>query len=238
MLDFLNTARAATNIVNMPSTYRKMGGWVPKLGDLFPNFSADTTHGHIDFHEWAEGSWILLVGCPRTMGAVSATELAGISSIMPDLKRRRVKPICLTECTLGGAQDWVAQIEEAMQTEIRLPIIADHDVSLSMTFGFHHERDAEDNRQRRMMILDPALKVRAVLDYPVFLGRSTEEMLRVIDALQLRAITQLGTPADWQPGDPGLVAPYLSDEEARQAYPGGFTDLGANLRVVDTRNAG
>ncbi len=220
-------------VVDMPSVYRETVKWVPRLGDVMPDFHADSTRGRINFHDWAEGSWIVLFGYPRTRGGISETEIGSLSMHESAFKKRNVKAIGLSPATQGENADWEKVLERLFNIELTLPLMADPTSKLCRSLGMIHERDPNDVAIRKTIIIDPSLHLRWISEYPTSLGRSIDEIIRVIDGLQFYDETNLGVPMDWMPGDPGVVRPQISTAEARARYGDSLTVLASDIRMVN-----
>lgn len=218
--------------VDMPATYRETVSWLPKLGDIVPDFHAQSTEGRIDFHSWAEGSWTILFAYPKNRGGISETEIASLAMHQEEFNKRNVRAIGLSPSSLGENLNWRSQIERLFNLDIRLPLMADPTCQLCKSMGMIHPKDPTDLAIRKTMLIDPSLRLRWMAEYPTPLGRSVEELFRVIDGLQVFDETNLGVPMDWQPGDPGVVRPDVSTAEARALYGDKLTLLSSEIRMV------
>jgi len=198
------------------------------LGDEFPNFEADTTHGKIKFHEWMGDSWAMLCSHPRDYTPVCTTELGKLVNLVPEFQKRSVKIIALSvdsvEDHLGWGKD-VMCYAGATGDELPYPIIADHGRDLSVKFGMldPDEKDAAGMPLtcRAVFIVGPDKKLKLSILYPATTGRNFNELLRVIDSLQMTAEKKVATPVDWKHGDKCMVVPSLSNEEANKLFPKG-----------------
>ena len=211
------------------------------IGDEAPDFTAQTTAGEISFHDWIGDSWAVLFSHPRAFTPVCTTELGYMASIEPEFARRGAKIIAISTDPVQGSADWSKDIEHSSGATVGYPIIADTDHAVSKAYGML-PRDVEGDPTartpaqnatlRNVFVIGPDKKIKLVLIYPMTTGRNFDEVLRVIDALQLTAEHQLTTPAQWQPGDDAILAGSVSDDEARERFPGGWQQPLPYMRVV------
>jgi alkyl hydroperoxide reductase subunit AhpC len=213
------------------------------IGDTAPNFTAQTTEGEIDFHEWIGDSWAILFSHPRDFTPVCTTELGYMASIKPDFDRRNVKIVGLSTDPVDNHARWAQDIESSQGTAPNYPMIADTDHSIAKAYGMlpadvsgdpTERTPAQNQTLRNVFVIGPDKKVRIVLVYPMTTGRNFDEVLRVIDSLQLTAEQQLATPAQWQPGQKAIIAGSVSDEQARERYPEGWEQPLPYMRIVPT----
>ncbi len=217
--------------VEFPHGYRESANWIPRIGDIFPNFRADSTHGSLDFHSWAEGRWTYFFSHPCTDCGVSATELAGIASSAPYFRQRNVEILGICSETLAEQARWQAEIGRLFHMQIDFPMIEDVEMRLVESFDMNHPRQYGRAPIRKSFIIDPALKVRMIFEYPMNVGRSMDETLRVIDALQIADRHGVGVPGDWEAGDSVLVPRDMDSTIARAAY-GQVSELAPFLRLT------
>lgn len=203
-----------------------------RLGDEAPNFTAQTTEGEINFHEWLGDSWGVLFSHPKDFTPVCTTELGVVAKLKPEWDRRGVKVIGLSVDPVEDHHEWVKDINETQGTTINYPMIADGDRKVSKLYDMIHPNADSTLTVRSVFIISPDKKVRLILTYPASTGRNFDEILRVIDSLQLTDRYKVATPADWKYGDHCLVVPSLSDAEAREKFPKGFKTLKPYLRVT------
>ncbi len=189
-----------------------------RLGDQAPNFTADTTEGTIDFHQWKAGSWAVLFSHPADFTPVCTTELGRTAALKEEFARRGVKVIAVSVDPVGSHRSWAPDIAEVGGTELNFPIIADPDRTVSQLYDMIHPGEGDTSTVRSVFIIDPANRVRLTLTYPKSVGRNFGEILRVIDALQLTDRAPVSTPVDWAPGDRIIVSPAMPTEEARQRF--------------------
>ena len=188
------------------------------LGDTAPDFTAVTTEGTIDFHEWKEGQWAVLFSHPADFTPVCTTELGRTAALQGEFDKRNVKVIAVSVDPVQSHRDWVPDINDVGGTDLRFPIIADESREVAGLYDMIHPGEGDTSTVRSVFIIDPANKVRLTLTYPKSVGRNFAEILRVIDALQLTDASPVSTPADWEPGDRVIVSPLLSTEQARERF--------------------
>ena len=211
------------------------------IGDTAPDFQADTTEGPIGFHEWMGDSWAVLFSHPKDFTPVCTTELGYMAKIKPEFDRRGVKIIGLSVDSTADHEGWARDIEETQGAAPNYPIIGDNDFNVAKLYGMlpaSVEGDAKartpaDNQTvRNVFVIGPDKKVKLVLVYPMTTGRNFDEVLRVIDSLQLTANHKVATPVNWKQGEDVIIAGSVSDEEARQRYPEGWTAPRPYIRIV------
>jgi len=218
----------------------KRQGYI-RIGDTVPDFSAETSMGPINFHEFIGDSWCVFFSHPADFTPVCTTEFGVTAKLEPEWSRRGVKIIGLSVDSAEDHERWIADINETQHTQVNFPIIADKDRRVSMLFGMldpttfrHGPSLGQTMTVRNVFIISPAKRVELILSYPAFIGRNFDEILRVVDALQLSAKYRVATPANWQPGDDTVVLPFISDEEAERMFAdqGGFRKVRSYLRYV------
>jgi thioredoxin-dependent peroxiredoxin len=212
-----------------------------QLGQTAPDFEAETTEGHISFHDWIGDSWAVLFSHPRNFTPVCTTELGYMAKIKPEFDRRGVKIIGLSVDPIENHAKWAADIAETQGVAPNYPIIADSDFNVAKLYGMLPaevegdplSRTAADNQTvRNVFVIGPDKKVKLILVYPMTTGRNFDEVLRVIDSLQLTAKHKVATPVNWKQGDDVIIAGSVSDEEARETYPDGWESPRPWLRIV------
>ena len=189
-----------------------------RLGDEAPNFTAETTEGTIDFHQWKDGNWAVLFSHPGDFTPVCTTELGRTASLKSEFDKRGVKVIGVSVDPIESHNSWAQDITDVGGTDLNFPLVADQDREVSELYDMIHPGEGDTSTVRSVFIVDPKNKVRLTLTYPKSIGRSFGEILRVIDALQLTDAAPVSTPVDWQPGDRIIVAPTLSTDDARQRF--------------------
>jgi thioredoxin-dependent peroxiredoxin len=210
------------------------------IGDIAPDFHAETSEGPIDFHEWIGDSWAVLFSHPKDFTPVCTTELGYMAKIKPDFDARGVKIIGLSVDSTGDHQRWAADIAETQGTAPNYPIIADADFHVAKLYGMlpaattgdAAARTPADNQTvRNVFVIGPDKKIKLILVYPMTTGRNFDEVLRVIDSLQLTAKHRVSTPVNWQPGEDVIIAGSVSNDEARQIF-GEWREPKPYIRIV------
>jgi alkyl hydroperoxide reductase subunit AhpC len=206
------------------------------LGDIAPDFSADTTQGPINFHEWIKDSWVLLFSHPADFTPVCTTELGKTALLAGDFAKRGVKAIAISVDDLDSHNQWVPDIEEVNNVKVNFPIIADPEKKVALLYDMIHPNASEKATVRSVFIIGPDKKIKLTLTYPASTGRNFTEILRVIDSLQLTANYQVATPADWKNGEDVIITPAVSNEDAVAKFPKGFTTVKPYLRKTPQPN--
>jgi len=207
-----------------------------QLGQIAPDFEAQTSQGSIRFHEWAGQSWVVLFSHPKDFTPVCTTELGETARLKPEFDKRGVKPIGLSVDTLDNHTTWDADIAETQGTALNFPVIADADRKVSSLYGMVHPESDPSVTVRTVYVIDPNKKVRMTLAYPPSAGRNFAEILRVIDSLQLTDRHKVATPVNWQPGERVIIVPSVSNEQAKEQFPQGWETQKPYLRWVDLKN--
>ncbi|GAA4489961.1 peroxiredoxin [Gluconacetobacter tumulicola] len=202
------------------------------LGDIAPDFEQETTIGRIRFHEWLGDSWGILFSHPKDFTPVCTTELGAVAKLAPEWAKRNTKVIGLSVDPVGSHAEWAADIADTQGATVNFPIIADADGKVAALYDMIHPAADPKVTVRTVFIIDPAKKVRLTLTYPPSAGRNFNEILRVLDSLQLTDRHKVTTPANWQEGDDVIIAPSVSDEQARALFPNGWKTLRPYLRLV------
>ena len=203
-----------------------------QLGDIAPDFEADTTEGKIKFHEWLGNSWGVLFSHPKDFTPVCTTELGYTARLKPEFDKRGVKVIGLSVDPLDSHRLWSKDIEETQGTAPNFPMIADADRRIANLYGMIHPNANDTLTVRSAFVIGPDKKIKLSINYPASTGRNFDEILRVIDSLQLTAKHQVATPVNWRAGEDVIIVPSVSDDEARKKYPGGWKALKPYLRIV------
>ncbi|MEN9703736.1 MAG: Peroxiredoxin [Bacteroidota bacterium] len=207
-----------------------------RLGDIAPDFSADTTLGHINFHEFIGDSWVLLFSHPADFTPVCTTELGKTALLNGEFQKRIVKPIAISVDSLDSHNQWVPDIEEVNSVKMNFPIIADPEKKVALLYDMIHPNASEKATVRSVFVIGPDKKIKLTLTYPASTGRNFTEILRVIDSLQLTANYQVATPADWVNGEDVIIVPAVSNEDAVAKFPKGFTSVKPYLRKTPQPN--
>lgn len=203
-----------------------------QLGDIAPDFTQQSSHGEIRFHEWLGGSWGVLFSHPRDFTPVCTTELAEAARLKPEFDRRNVRILGLSVDSVESHGGWLRDIAETQGQQLNFPVIADADRRVSTLYGMIHPNSDPALTVRSVFVIAPDRKVRLILTYPPSTGRNFAEILRVIDSLQLTDAHKVATPVNWQDGNDVIIVPSLSDAEAKQRFPEGWRTLRPYLRVV------
>lgn len=184
------------------------------LGDVAPNFTADTTAGEITFHDWKQGSWAVFFSHPADYTPVCTTELGRTAALESEFAKRNTKAMALSVDPIEDHRGWAPDIGEVGGTELNFPIVADPDRTVAQLYSMIHAGEGDTSTVRSVFIVDPDHKVRLTLTYPKSVGRNFDEIVRVLDALQATDKDPIATPADWRPGDRVIVSPGMSTEDA------------------------
>lgn len=207
-----------------------------RLGDIAPDFQAETTQGPISFHEWLGDSWGLLFSHPADFTPVCTTELGKTALLKGEFEKKGVKVIAVSVDDLDSHNKWVPDIEEVNGVKVNFPIIADQDRNVATLYDMIHPNASEKATVRSVFVIGPDKKVKLTLTYPASTGRNFQELLRVIDSLQLTANYSVATPADWQDGDDAIVVPAVSTEDAIARFPKGVKVVKPYLRYTPQPN--
>lgn len=203
-----------------------------RLGDIAPNFKAETTQGDIDFYTWLGNSWGVLFSHPADFTPVCTTELGRTALLNGEFRKRNVKVIALSVDSIESHKDWIRDINETQVTVVNFPLIADPEKKIATLYDMIHPNATEKTTVRSVFIIDPKKKIRLTLTYPASTGRNFQEILRVIDSLQLTEYEKVATPADWEYGDEVVILPSVPDAEAEQRFPR-FRKVRPYLRLTD-----
>ncbi len=212
-----------------------------KIGDIAPDFTAETTEGTISFHEWIGDGWCVLFSHPKDFTPVCTTELGYMARIKPEFEKRNAKIIGLSVDPVENHAEWSKDIEETQGHAPNYPMIGDTNLEISKLYGMlpadtagtsEGRTPANNATVRNVFVIGPDKAIKLILVYPMTTGRNFDEVLRVIDSLQLTAKHQVGTPVNWQQGDDVIIVPTVSDEDAAKKYPDGWKTLKPYLRIV------
>jgi len=207
-----------------------------RLGDDAPNFTADTTEGKIDFHQWLGNGWGVLFSHPADFTPVCTTELGLLAKLKGEFEKRNVKVIAISVDPLDAHKGWIADINETQKTTVNFPLIADPDKKVALLYDMIHPQVSDKFTVRSVFVIGPDKKVKLSLTYPASTGRNFAELLRVIDSLQLTAKYKLATPGNWVQGQDCIIVPAVKDEEAKQLFPKGFRTVKPYLRYTQAPN--
>jgi len=214
---------------------------VPRINDTAPNFTADTTQGPINFHEFVGDGWAILFSHPKDFTPVCTTELGSMARLQPEFTKRNTKIIGLSVDPVSNHEKWAIDIEETQGAKVNYPMIGDPELKIAKLYGMlpagsgstSEGRNAADNATvRTVFVVGPDKKIKLQLSYPMSTGRNFDEIVRVIDSLQLTAKHKVATPANWKPGDDVIIGGNVSNEEAQKQYPGGWKSPKPYLRIV------
>ncbi|HEY8061722.1 MAG TPA: peroxiredoxin [Gemmatimonadales bacterium] len=212
-----------------------------QLGSLAPDFEAETTEGHIRFHDWIGDSWAVLFSHPKDFTPVCTTELGYMAKLKPEFDRRNVKLIGLSVDPVTNHAKWAVDIKETQGHAPNYPMIGDTDLKISKLYGMLPAdagdscdgRTAADNQTvRNVFVIGPDKKIKLIIVYPMSTGRNFDEVLRVIDSLQLTAKHKVSTPVNWKPGEDVIISGSVSEDEAKKSYPGGWKSPRPYIRIV------
>ncbi|MCH2507065.1 MAG: peroxiredoxin [Dehalococcoidia bacterium] len=207
-----------------------------RLGDEAPNFTAVTTEGEIDFHQWLGDSWGLLMSHPGDYTPVCTTELGKVASLGDQFKARNTKPIAIRVDPVDSHNGWIGDINETQYTDVNFPLIADPERKVASLYDMIHPNADNNSTVRTLFIIGPDKKVKLSLTYPPSTGRNFQEVIRVLDSLQLTANHQVATPADWQQGDDCVVLPAIKTEDIPSKFPKGHKVVKPYLRTTPQPN--
>jgi alkyl hydroperoxide reductase subunit AhpC len=210
-----------------------------RISEVAPDFSAETTEGKINFHEWIGNGWAILFSHPKDFTPVCTTELGYMAGLKPEFEKRNCKVIGLSADPVTDHTAWAKDIQETQGHAPNYPIIGDADLTVAKLYDMlpasetPGKRTAADNQTvRSVFLIGPDKKVKAMLVYPMTTGRNFDEVLRLLDSVQLTAKQTVATPVNWKPGQEVIIPTSVSDEEAKKKYPQGFKTLKPYLRVV------
>jgi len=211
------------------------------IGDTAPDFTADTTQGKINFHEWIGNGWVILFSHPKDFTPICTTELGYMAKLKPEFDKRNTKILAVSIDPVADHQHWVKDIEETQNCKVNYPIIGDTELKVAKLYGMLHPnagesskgRTAADNATvRTVFVIGPYKKVKGMLAYPMSTGRNFDEILRTIDSVQLTAKHKVATPVNWKVGEDVVIVPSVSDDDAKKTYPQGWKALRPYLRIV------
>ncbi|MNF63294.1 putative peroxiredoxin [compost metagenome] len=210
-----------------------------RIGDEAPDFTAESTEGTLNFHQWIGDQWAILFSHPKDFTPVCTTELGYMARLKPEFDKRNTKVVGLSVDPVSDHRKWVGDIEETQGCAVNYPLIGDENLTVAKLYDMIHPnasagpRTAVDNATvRSVFIVGPDKKVKAMLVYPMSAGRNFDEVLRLLDSLQLNAKHTVATPVNWRPGDDVIIPTSVSDEDAQKKYPQGYKTLKPYLRVV------
>ena len=212
-----------------------------RIGDDVPDFSAETTEGTINFHDWVGDGWAVLFSHPKDFTPVCTTELGYMAGLKPEFDKRNCKVIGLSVDSVEDHKAWSKDIEETQGHRVNYPMIGDTELAVAKLFDMIHpnasgkakERTAVDNATvRSVFVIGPDKKVKLMISYPMSTGRNFDEVLRVLDSCQLTAKHKVATPVNWNQGDDVIIVPAVSNDEAKEKYPDGWESPKPYIRIV------
>mgnify|MGYP006280981437 CR=1 FL=1 len=207
-----------------------------RLGDIAPNFKAQTTEGEIDFYDWMGDGWAVLYSHPADFTPVCTTELGRTAALKEEFLKRNAKVIALSVDPLDSHNEWVKDIEETQNVTMNFPIIADENRQVAELYDMIHPNAEEKFTVRSVFIIDPNKKIRLTLTYPPSTGRNFHEILRVLDSLQLTDNYSVATPVDWEAGQDVVISPAIADEDIPEKFPKGHEKIKPYLRTTPQPN--
>lgn len=203
-----------------------------RLGDIAPDFSAETSEGKINFHEYLGNGWGVLFSHPADFTPVCTTELGAVAKLRDEFSKRNTKVIALSVDGLESHKSWIGDINETQNTVVNFPIIADQDRKVSELYDMIHPNSSENFTVRSVFVIGPDKKVKLMITYPASTGRNFDELLRVIDSLQLTANYSVATPANWNHGEDVIVVPAIKTEDIPAKFPKGHKVIKPYLRTT------
>lgn len=212
-----------------------------RINDEAPNFTAETTQGTINFHDWIGNGWAILFSHPKDFTPVCTTELGYMARLAPEFAKRNTKVIGLSVDPVSSHLKWEGDIEETQGSKVTYPMIGDPELKIAKLYDMlpadsgttSEGRTAANNATvRSVFVVGPDKKIKLMLVYPMTTGRNFDEVLRVLDSMQLTAAHKVATPVNWKEGEDVIIVPAVSDEEAKQKYPGGWKTVKPYLRIV------
>jgi len=212
-----------------------------RINDQAPNFTAETTEGTINFHDWMGDGWAILFSHPKDYTPVCTTELGYVAKLKPEFEKRNCKVIGLSIDPVDNHAGWAKDIEETQGTKVNFPMIADTDLNVAKLYSMFpaNEDESMENRTamtnatvRTVFIIGPDKNIKLMMSYPMTTGRNFNEIMRVLESMQLTAEHKVATPVNWQNGDDVIIVPAVTEEMAKEKYPDGWKTLKPYLRVV------
>lgn len=207
-----------------------------RLGDIAPDFKADTTEGSIQFHQWLGNSWGVLFSHPADFTPVCTTELGAVAKLRAEFDKRNVKVVALSADPLESHTKWIGDINETQKTEVNFPLIADPEFKVANLYDMIHPQVSDKFTVRSVFVIGPDKKIKLTITYPASTGRNFDEIIRVIDSLQLTAGYSVATPANWKHGEDVIITAAVKDEEIAGKFPKGHTRVKPYLRTTPQPN--
>lgn len=207
-----------------------------RLGDVAPDFQAETSEGPIQFHQWLDKSWGVLFSHPADFTPVCTTELGAVAKLRSEFDKRNVKVMALSVDPLESHEKWIGDINETQNTQVNFPLIADPDYTVAKLYDMVHPNASDKFTVRSVFVVGPDKKVKLTITYPASTGRNFDEILRVIDSLQLTANYSVATPANWKHGEDVVITAAVKDEEIPTRFPKGHKRIKPYLRTTPQPN--
>lgn len=207
-----------------------------KLGDIVPDFNAESTIGNLNFYDFLGNSWGILFSHPADYTPVCTTELGYTAKLKSEFEQRNTKAVALSVDGVEDHHNWIKDINETQNTKVEFPIIADKDRKVSELFDFIHPNASATATVRSLLIIDPEKKVRLIITYPASTGRNFNEIIRVLDSLQLVDSHKIATPVNWKNGEDVIIPPAISTEDAKKIFPKGVREIKSYLRYTPQPN--
>ncbi len=202
------------------------------IGDVAPDFTADTTTGNIRFHDWIGKDWVFFFSHPGDFTPVCTTEIGRTAQLASAFAERHVKPLGLSTDGVAEHLEWIADVNDTQDTTVAFPVVADPDSTVARLYDMIHAHESTTAAVRSVFIIDPERKIRLTMTYPMNVGRNFDEILRVIDALQTADAKHIATPADWLPGGKVIIPTSIETTEAKKLFPQGWTEVRPYLRTT------
>jgi alkyl hydroperoxide reductase subunit AhpC len=207
-----------------------------RLGDIAPDFEAQTSEGNIKFHEWLGNSWGVLFSHPADFTPVCTTELGAVAKLRAEFDKRNTKVVALSVDNVGSHAQWIGDINETQNTQVNFPIIADPKFEVANLYDMVHPQVSDKFTVRSVFVIGPDKKVKLTITYPASTGRNFDEILRVIDSLQLTAGYSVATPANWKNGEDVIITMAVKDEDIAAKFPKGYNRIKPYLRTTPQPN--
>ncbi len=206
-----------------------------RIGDTAPDFTIATTNGEINFHDWAKGKWTFFFSHPADFTPVCTTEMGKTAQLAGEFEARNCQPLGLSTDTVEEHLKWIEDVNDTQNTVLKFPIVADPDKKIAELYGMIHPSESSNATIRSVFIIDPDMKIRLTMTYPMSCGRNFDEILRVLDALQASDKNGIATPADWRPGQKVIIPPTVSNADAEKKFPQGFDEIRPYLRYTEVK---
>ncbi|TAE59753.1 MAG: peroxiredoxin [Bacteroidetes bacterium] len=207
-----------------------------RIGDIAPDFQAQTTEGDVSFHQWLGEKWGILFSHPADFTPVCTTELGTMAKYKPEFDKRNVKVVAISVDPIEKHNQWISDINETQHTEVNYPMIADPEREVAKLYDMIHPNASDSSTVRSVFVIGPDKKIKLTLSYPASTGRNFDELLRVVDSLQLTAQYSVATPANWKDGDDVIITLAVPDADVPARFPKGHTRVKPYLRTTPQPN--